>query len=134
MEETRKNIYRQVASGNLSKKDAKKLLMELADSKKKTEVAIIGMSCRYPKAENMDEYWDNIFKMRSCLGYPSEERVELWKKSYPEYFEGKKEVKELFEYRGYIENVEKFDANFFHLSAKEAQFMEPSHRIFMETG
>ena len=28
----------------------------------------------------MDEYWDNIFKMRSCLGYPSEERVELWKK------------------------------------------------------
>ena len=44
MEETRKNIYRQVASGNLSKKDAKKLLMELADSKKKTEVAIIGMS------------------------------------------------------------------------------------------
>ena len=133
MEETRKNIYRQVASGNLSKKDAKKLLMELADSKKKTEVAIIGMSCRYPKAENMDEYWDNIFKMRSCLGYPSEERVELWKKSYPEYFEGKKEVKELFEYRGYIENVEKFDANFFHLSAKEAQFMEPSHRIFMET-
>ena len=29
--------------------------------------------------------------------------------------------------------LKKFDANFFHLSAKEAQFMEPSHRIFMET-
>ncbi len=132
MEETRKYIYRQVASKQLSKESAKKMLLELTDDKKESGIAIIGMSCRYPKSENIGEYWDNIYKMRPCLGYPSEERVELWKKSYPEYFIEKKDIKELFEYRGYIENVEKFDADFFHLSAREAQFMEPSHRVFME--
>jgi acyl transferase domain-containing protein/acyl carrier protein len=91
------------------------------------EIAIIGMSGRFPGARNIDEYWQNLKNGIETVSYFSDEELE--NASVP------KELYRSDDYvraRGILQNSDCFDASFFGYTHKEAQLMEPQIRLFHE--
>lgn len=88
------------------------------------EIAIIGMYCKVPEAEGIDELWKNIIEGKECIRKFTEE--ELRASGIPEEeFKDPKYVNA----KGYLEGVEYFDSNFFNYSKKEASVMDPQIRL-----
>jgi amino acid adenylation domain-containing protein len=81
-------------------------------------IAVIGMSGRFPQAGNPDEFWRNLIAGKDCItrfdGRPSDD--------------GSKYVGA----RSVIERPDLFDASFFGIYPKEAELMDPQHRLFLE--
>ncbi|MDQ1265705.1 MAG: hypothetical protein QG635_856, partial [Bacteroidota bacterium] len=91
------------------------------------DIAIIGMACRYPGAKNIYEFWDNLAGgVESITTFTDDELrrsgidEELIKS--PNYVKS----------RGIIEGAEYFDAAFFGFTPREAEILDPQHRIFLE--
>ncbi|MDP4181147.1 MAG: SDR family NAD(P)-dependent oxidoreductase [Bacillota bacterium] len=100
------------------------------DTQKSGEIAIIGISGRYPMAKNLDEYWKNLRSGRDCITEIPKERWDYTKYFDPE--KGKK-GKMYTKWGGFIEGVDQFDPLFFNLSPREAETLDPQERLFMET-
>ncbi|MEU3650019.1 SDR family NAD(P)-dependent oxidoreductase [Lentzea sp. NPDC034063] len=91
-------------------------------------IAIIGMAGRFPGARDVEEFWQNL-----CDGVESIsffDRKELAKSSVdagisasPGYVAA----------AGVLEDVGSFDAAFFGFSPREAELLDPQHRLFLET-
>ncbi|WP_409371304.1 SDR family NAD(P)-dependent oxidoreductase [Legionella quinlivanii] len=98
-------------------------------SAKDEPIAIIGMSCRFPKAPNLSEFLSLLEQGISGMDFIPLDRWDN-DKFYDPNIEtpGKLYVKQL----GLLDNIKQFDANFFNISPREAKFMSPQLRIFME--
>lgn len=89
-------------------------------------IAIIAMAGRFPGANDVEMFWDNLCAGRESItffgpdqldpGVPAEQRDD------PAYVAA----------RGVIDGVEDFDAAFFGISSREAELMDPQQRIFLE--
>ncbi|WP_372346843.1 SDR family NAD(P)-dependent oxidoreductase [Streptomyces sp. KL116D] len=87
-----------------------------ADTSTSTEaIAIVGMSCRLPHAENPAQLWQLLRDGRSAIGAPPAGRPELPARP-----------------GGYLEDVSGFDAAFFGVSPREASAMDPQQRLMLE--
>ncbi len=54
-------ILEQVKQRKITQEQAKKMLQELnSESMQSEDIAIIGISCKLPKANNTEEYWNNL--------------------------------------------------------------------------
>ena len=99
------------------------------------EIAIIGISGRYPEAETLDEYWQNLKGGRNCIREIPQERWN-WRQYYdPDPNPGPDPVrwgKSYSRWGGFIRDVDKFDSLFFNISPKEAERMDPQERLFLE--
>ena len=78
-------------------------------------IAIVGMSCRLPHAENPAQLWQLLREGRSAIGAPPAGRPEL--PSRP---------------GGYLDDVSGFDAGFFGIGPREATSMDPQQRLMLE--
>src|SRR5690606_17546552 len=81
-------------------------------------IAVIGMSGRFPQAENPDEFWNNLIAGKDCVTRFGD-RTDA---------DGTRYVGA----RSILERPELFDAAFFGIYPKEAELMDPQHRIFLE--
>jgi acyl transferase domain-containing protein len=91
------------------------------------EVAVIGMSCRFPGARDTDEFWENLKNgVESTAFFPLEE---LSAANLPE---GWKDDPGLVGARGIVEEAEFFDPYFFGHKPWEAEIMDPQIRLFYE--
>src|SRR6266852_9510200 len=89
-------------------------------------VAIIGMAGRYPGAKNVREFWHNLENgIESITFFTDEELREAG--DDPAFFRNKSYVKA----RGRIHGVDMFDAGFFGMNPREAEIIDPQHRIFL---
>lgn len=94
------------------------------------DIAIIGMSGRYPMASDLEEFWENLMQGKDCI---TEIPASRW--NYADYYSeqqgafGKMNTK----YGGFIDHADEFDSLFFKISPAEADFMDPQLRIFIET-
>ncbi|MCX4760365.1 type I polyketide synthase [Streptomyces sp. NBC_01275] len=87
-----------------------------ADTSASTEaIAIVGISCRLPHAENPAQLWQLLRDGRSAIGAPPAGRPELLSRP-----------------GGYLEDVSGFDAGFFGISPREASSMDPQQRLMLE--
>jgi acyl transferase domain-containing protein len=89
------------------------------------EIAIVGMSCRFPGAENVAAFWRNLrdgVESLTVLGDAEIAKVPA-------------EIRRMRSYvrvaRG-IPGVDEFEAAFFGVSPREAEIMDPQHRLFLE--
>ncbi|SKB15922.1 hypothetical protein PL11201_80232 [Planktothrix sp. PCC 11201] len=98
-------------------------------SRSNQDIAIIGLSGRYPQAKNIDEFWQNLKAGKNCISEIPQERWD-WK----QYFDPEKgkEGKLYTRWGGFIDDVDEFDPLFFQLSAREAERMDPQERLFLE--
>src|SRR3954466_8798767 len=90
-------------------------------------IAIVGMSCRFPGARNVDEYWRNLRDGVEAVTFFSEEEllaagVDRRVVQDPDYVKA----------RAILTDVDLFDASFFALTPSEAEITDPQHRFFLE--
>jgi amino acid adenylation domain-containing protein len=91
------------------------------------DVAIIGMSCRFPGSPNIEAFWQNLQDGVESISFFSDAEL-LSTGIDPELFNHPNYVKSKF----ILPDIELFDAAFFGFSPKEAEVMDPQHRFFLE--
>src|SRR6266700_1144300 len=94
------------------------------------DVAIIGLSGRYPRSNNLKEFWANLSKGVNCITEIPKDRWD-WEKYY--VAERGKPGKIYTKWGGFIEGIDQFDPLFFKISPKEAKRIDPQERVFLES-
>ena len=91
------------------------------------DVAIVGIAGRFPGANNIEVFWNNL-----CEGIESVSMlspIELRESGVaPEIFDRANYVPA----RAVLEGIDLFDAEFFNVTPKEAELMDPQQRLFLE--
>lgn len=142
MKNTKRYILDQLEKKQIDQQEAVVMLKELQEkeSNENGDIAIIGASCRVPMAENKEEFWDNILNGRNCFTPEPIEKLKVDKiysnPYYAEYLGIEpfgKENEDVDNYVGaFIKDFDKFDAAFFGIAPREASYIEPQQRIFLE--
>ena len=93
-------------------------------------IAIIGLSGKYPGADNVDELWENLKIGKDSI---TEIPIKRWDNTI--YFDELKGKigKNYCKYGGFINGVDEFDPLFFKISPREAERMDPQERLFLQT-
>ncbi|WP_428243751.1 SDR family NAD(P)-dependent oxidoreductase [Gynuella sp.] len=93
------------------------------------DIAVIGLSGRYPQAADLDTLWKNLREGKDCV---TEIPAERW--DWREYFsEDRKQLGTSYsKWGGFIDEVDCFDPLFFNISPREAEIMDPQERLFLE--
>jgi acyl transferase domain-containing protein/acyl carrier protein len=91
-------------------------------------MAIIGMSGTFPKAEDLDEFWNNLNCETDGISEVPKKRWD-WEKYYGD--PGKEENKTNIKWGGFIKDTDQFDPLFFGISPREAESMDPQQRLLM---
>jgi acyl transferase domain-containing protein/acyl carrier protein len=108
----------------LNPQTVKSLLPDYIDG---TEIAIIGMAGRFPGARNIDEFWRNLRDGVESISFLSDEQLESW-----EVDSGLLGDPAFVRAAAVLEDAEKFDAEFFGFTPREAALMDPQHRALLE--
>jgi acyl transferase domain-containing protein/acyl carrier protein len=83
---------------------------------KPSEIAVIGLSCRFPGANSPEEYWQLLAEGRSVVRSVPEER---W--GYANRY-----------YAGLLDNITYFDPGFFRIPPEDAKAMDPQALLALE--
>ncbi|UFR06751.1 SDR family NAD(P)-dependent oxidoreductase [Streptomyces sp. Go40/10] len=84
------------------------------------DIAIIGVAGRYPEAADLDEFWENLRSGRDCI---REVPASRW--DHRQYPAGGR-------WGGFLDGVDEFDPLFFHISPREAEYLDPQERLFLQ--
>jgi|GEM_PF-711487 len=76
-------------------------------------IAIVGMSCRFPGATSIHQYWQNLLNGVESIHVETDAQGQIWA-------------------RAELPGIEEFDYGFFGFSYKEAQLLDPQHRVLLE--
>ncbi|HJX29771.1 MAG TPA: type I polyketide synthase, partial [Thermoanaerobaculia bacterium] len=90
-------------------------------------IAIVGMAGRFPGADDLGELWRNLCGGVESVRFYSREELAAAGVP-PALLDDPRYVRASAPLR----DVQHFDADFFDLSAREAELMDPQHRIFLE--
>jgi acyl transferase domain-containing protein len=88
--------------------------LEAAERRGVEPIAVVGMGCRFPGAENIDEFWQLLSKGRDATTDAPAGRD-------PRLGRG-----------GFLRGIEHFDHEFFHVTPREAAAMDPQQRLMLE--
>jgi|AntAceMinimDraft_12_1070368.scaffolds.fasta_scaffold00152_21 myxalamid-type polyketide synthase MxaB len=97
------------------------------DHIKSNDIAVIGMSCRFPGADNLADFWHNLSNGVESITFFDDDSLD--QSGF---------AKSVYAREGYVKaspllsDVRGFDAEFFGYSARDAELMDPQHRLFLE--
>lgn len=95
------------------------------------DIAIIGISANMPMACDYRKYWGNIIGKKDCVREIPKSRlkdIKEFSKILNKNEDGLKYIKASF-----IDDVDKFDYEFFKLNFLEGKLMDPHQRLFLQT-
>lgn len=93
------------------------------------KVAIIGMSCKFPKANNINEYWRNLRDGIDVISEIPRDRLNVDRI----FSEDKSEpYKSYSKWGGFIDDIYSFDADYFKIPYQNVALMDPKQRIMLE--
>jgi acyl transferase domain-containing protein len=95
----------------------------LADS----AVAVVGLAGRFPRAKNLEEFWQNLRDGVEAITFFSDEELEV-AVADPALLASPAYVKA----GAVLDGIELFDAAFFGYSPREAELIDPQQRLFLE--
>ncbi|MEP7210199.1 MAG: beta-ketoacyl synthase N-terminal-like domain-containing protein, partial [Alphaproteobacteria bacterium] len=92
-------------------------------------IAIVGMGCRFPGAENPDAFWRLL---RDGVDAVSEVPADRW--SAEAFYDPDPAApgKSVTRSGGFLPKIDSFDAEFFGILRREAERMDPQQRLFLE--
>ena len=92
--------------------------------------AIVGYAVRFPGAADANEFWDVLRQGRDTVSEVPEDRWDA-----EEFFDPDPDApgKIVTHRAGFIDDIAGFDASFFGVSSREAMFIDPQHRLLLET-
>ncbi|HSK77095.1 MAG TPA: beta-ketoacyl synthase N-terminal-like domain-containing protein [Thermoanaerobaculia bacterium] len=90
-------------------------------------IAIVGLSGRFPGAPDLETFWDNLRNGVEAISFFTEEElreagVDPALLADPRYVKAK----------GILPGCEMFDPAFFGFTPREAELLDPQHRVFLE--
>lgn len=91
------------------------------------DIAIVGMAAHLPGSSTLDDYWHNLRNGIESITRLDEEALRAAGED-----PGLLRKKNYVPVAALLEDYDKFDADFFGLSPKEAAIMDPQHRKFLE--
>jgi acyl transferase domain-containing protein/acyl carrier protein len=94
------------------------------------DVAIVGIGCRFPgDANDPKRLWDNLIAGLDAISETPEER---W--AIGNFFHPRKgaSAKSATKWGGFVNDIDRFDAEFFGISPREARLMDPQQRMLLE--
>jgi acyl transferase domain-containing protein len=105
--------------------------MKISANGDREPIAITGMSCRLPGANDPDSLWTMVTDRREGVAeYPGGRTPELdafyrrvGMPDGPASSRG-----------GFLRDIDKFDAAFFGISPREAEWLDPQQRLLLEAG
>ncbi len=92
-------------------------------------VAVIGLSCRFPKAPNPEAFWRLL---RDGVDAITEVPSDRWDMSALYDADLRAPGKMATRWGGFLEQVDQFDPQFFGISPREAVEMDPQQRLMLE--
>ena len=98
-----------------------------ASSPSESDVAVIGMAGRFPGASDLDGFWRNVREGVECISFFSPD--ELRTSGIPTFLS---ENPAYVPARAVLDGLELFDPGFFGVSPRDAAYMDPQHRLFLE--
>ncbi|MGA1867995.1 MAG: ACP S-malonyltransferase [bacterium] len=96
---------------------------------KVTDVAIIGIACRFPGARDYDQFYDNLARGVNSIQKIPPSRWDVNAYYSPNIDEPNKSISK---WCGLVEDIERFDNRFFNISPREAHNMDPQQRCLLE--
>ncbi|KAF2964213.1 hypothetical protein GQX73_g9357 [Xylaria multiplex] len=87
-------------------------------------IAVVGMGCKFPGADSVEEYWHLLETGRSMVSEPPTGR-------FPTQDHKRSTEKSVF-FGNFLSDVSSFDNRFFKRSSREAASMDPQQRLLLE--
>ncbi|MCC7248955.1 MAG: SDR family NAD(P)-dependent oxidoreductase, partial [Lysobacter sp.] len=94
------------------------------------DIAIVGLSGHYPGAEDLHGFWRNL-----AVGRDGISEIPLSRWDHARIFDPDRSHKgtAYAKWGGFLDGIDRFDARFFNISAREAEIMDPQERLFLQT-
>ncbi len=90
-------------------------------------IAVVGMAGRFPGAQSLDQFWENLREGRESIKDLTDADLEAagvdQSITQDEHYVKRAAV---------LEGIDQFDADFFGFSPRDAAIMDPQHRLFLE--
>ncbi|KAJ9400459.1 hypothetical protein DTO282F9_2646 [Paecilomyces variotii] len=103
---------------------------QIAEAMDRAKIAIVGMSGRFPGAENVDSLWELLMAGRDmCKEVPPTR----WNVDTHVDPTGKRKNTSKIRWGCWLDNPDMFDARFFNMSPREAPQVDPAQRIALLT-
>jgi hypothetical protein len=87
----------------------------------KDAIAIVGMGCRFPESDSMEQFWSIIKNGCSTISTVPETRFKVNAKDVGWKYDG-----------NFLREPDVFDHKFFNISAREAASMDPQQRLALQ--
>jgi acyl transferase domain-containing protein/NAD(P)-dependent dehydrogenase (short-subunit alcohol dehydrogenase family)/aryl carrier-like protein len=101
---------------------------DASELREREPVAIVGMSCRFPGARDLNEFWENLLNGVDSVAEIPDDRWDIDRFYSPDHEPGKMYTRE----GGFLDDIADFDAAFFNISDQEACWIDPQHRMLLE--
>ena len=92
-------------------------------------IAIVGASCRFPGAENLDEFWQLLASAGDAVSEVDDRR---WSTRFYYHPDRSEPGKSYTWSAGLISGVDLFEPSFFGISPREAAQIDPQQRLLLE--
>lgn len=97
---------------------------------KEQDMAVIGVAIRFPQADTLEKFWEDLKDGRNFIDDLSSERLQ----DINRYCEMVSQpVLENIPKGAFLSRIDEFDYEFFHINRREACYMDPAQRLFLET-
>jgi acyl transferase domain-containing protein/NAD(P)-dependent dehydrogenase (short-subunit alcohol dehydrogenase family)/acyl carrier protein len=97
----------------------------------KEGIAIIGIGCRFPgSVNNAESFWKLLVEGREAV---SEVPPDRW--NVERFYDAEPGIagKSIAKRGGFLDSIDQFDPQFFGISPREAPYIDPQHRLLLET-
>jgi len=107
----------------------KEIETEIREEKAAGEIAIIGLGCRFPQAENPQAFWELLRNGKDAITEIPKNRWDVDAFYAPETSTpGKMNER----WGGFLEHVDGFEPSFFGIPTQQAKEIEPQQRLLLE--
>ncbi|MCX8500981.1 MAG: amino acid adenylation domain-containing protein, partial [Alphaproteobacteria bacterium] len=83
------------------------------------DIAIVGVACRFPGADSPRTFWENLCQGVESIQHPLMSDVDNRAAGYVSA-------------SAQLTDIDKFDAEYFGFSDRDAEMLDPQHRLFLE--
>ena len=110
-----------------SEKGVARALARSTHSHRSQDIAVIGMSCRFPGADDLDTFWKNLSEGVESITFFSDKELKDSGFDTSVYASD-----DYVKASPLLNDAKGFDAEFFGYTARDAELMDPQHRLFLE--
>lgn len=104
----------------------------LLKNKSNDAIAIIGLAGRYPDAEDVHQFWENLKEGKESIQHIPSDRWNWEEYFVPHESYSSNQNKSYSKWGGFLSGFNEFDSLFFHISPRESLSIDPHERLFLQ--